>query len=60
MGCTVARENSTFPSSVYAPKSVILARDVDVLARVVNAFEFKNNLTIILQLKGSTCARVLG
>jgi hypothetical protein len=60
MGCTVARENSTFTSSVYAPKSMILAREVDVHARVVNVFEFKNNLMIILQLKGSTFARVTG
>jgi len=59
MGRTVARENSTFTSSVYAPKSVILVREADVLARVVNAFEFKNNVMIILELKGSTFARCL-
>jgi hypothetical protein len=59
MGCTVTRENSTFTSSVYAPESAILAREVDVLARVVNVFEFKNNVMIILELKDSTFARVL-
>jgi len=59
MGCTVVRENSTFTSSVYAPKSAIFAREVDVLARVVNAFEFKSNVMVILELKGSTFARGL-
>jgi hypothetical protein len=59
MGCTVARENSTFTSGVYAPGSIILAREVDVLARVVNVFEFKSSVKIILELKGSTFARVL-
>ena len=54
MGCTVERD-STFTSSVYVPKSVIFAPEVDVLARVVNAFEFK----VILELKGSTFARGL-
>jgi len=59
MGCTVTRENNTFTSSAYAPESIILAREVDVLARVVNVFEFKDNVMIILELKGSTFARVL-
>jgi len=59
MGCTVAHENSTFTSGVYGPGSVIFAREVDVLARVVNVFEFKSSVKIILELKGSTFARVL-